>query len=256
MKTFYKRIGNKTPILNILLKLIPTHKIYIEPFFGSGALFFGKERSETEIVNDLDKSLMDDYKLITKVNSNPDLYIPTINSLRKNAEKMNEFVNSHPENKEMYFLQEIYLRNNGFGGLRSGKIYNHDTTHIKKILQLKDYQDRFKGVKMLNQDYKTVVKKWDSENSFFFLDPPYERTRKNHFYKGCSDFDYNELAEILKKLKGKFLLTLNDSPNIRTIFKDFNIKTITVVGKGKGEKRIGWGIRDELIISNYNILDF
>jgi len=55
---------------------------------------------------------------------------------------------------------------------------------------------------------------------------------------------------VLSKVKGKFVLSLNDSPNIRNIFKQFKIRGIRVEG-GNDEQSIGQHTRKEVIIKNY-----
>jgi len=105
-----------------------------------------------------------------------------------------------------------------------------------------------KNTTILKQDYKKVIHKYDSPNTFFFLDPPYENS--DSLYKDDT-IDYEEMADVLNKIKGKFLLTINDSPNIRKIFKDFVIKPILV--KGYGYEGIGKKDRKELFIMNYKL---
>ena len=91
-----------------------------------------------------------------------------------------------------------------------------------------------------------IINKYDSPTTLFFLDPPYEKSKGLYEeYK----FDYNELNDVLKRVKGYFILTLNDSKNIRNIFKDFIIKGITV-GK-KSNAGFGQNDRKEVIIMNY-----
>ena len=59
------------------------------------------------------------------------------------------------------------------------------------------------------------------------------------------------MADRLKKLKGKFLLSINDSAEIRETFKDFKIMGLAVKGGGQANTDIGVKIRKELFIKNY-----
>ena len=85
---------------------------------------------------------------------------------------------------------------------------------------------------------------------FFFIDPPYEESKG--LYKAFT-FDFEELRDVLSKIKGSFMLTLNDSPNIRNIFREFNIKSVVVPAGSKKFGDIGAKDRKELIIMNYNL---
>ena len=135
-----------------------------------------------------------------------------------------------------------------YGTTGKGKIYREHNPY-NKFKNIDKQQERMKNTTILNQDYKTVIKKYDSSKTFFFLDPPYERS-KDLYKEGT--FNYEELNNILENVKGKFLLTLNDSSNIRTIFRNFNIKRIKVKGNRRGrEGGLGGGTRNELIITNY-----
>jgi DNA adenine methylase len=102
------------------------------------------------------------------------------------------------------------------------------------------------GVKITNKNYVNIILKYDSPETFFFIDPPYENTNKN-FYSDIG-MNYDELSSILQNIKGKFLLTINDSPNTQKIFKPFKIKKINVQSTWHSEKG---HTRKELFIMNY-----
>jgi len=118
------------------------------------------------------------------------------------------------------------------------------------------YKDKMKGVKILSQDYMKVIRNHDGPSSFIFLDPPYEKSDKRLGYAEDMGFDFERLAAVLKGIKGKFLMTINDSPRIRELFKDFNQKMFkadtnmsSVQSHGKSKKYE----RHELFISNYKL---
>lgn len=111
-----------------------------------------------------------------------------------------------------------------------------------------DYKNRLKNTEIYNDDYKLIINNFDSINTFFFLDPPYEI---GGIYKH-NNMNFEELNNILLHVKGKFLLTLNDSENIKNIFNSFNIQSIQVNGGNNNNfTMLGKGVRNELIITNY-----
>jgi DNA adenine methylase len=249
------RIGSKSRIVNKLLPLIPIHKIYVEPFVGAGAIFFAKQPSDKEYINDLDSGLMDAYKLLKNVSTdikNYDIpkFIKKTNSKDDephNVKLIQDFVNKNHRTNENKLLAKIYLCNT-FAGTGKGKIFK-DHTQISKIKKIGEYKDRIKNTTISNKDYKTIIKQTDSPNTFYFLDPPYENSKG--LYKH-SEFNYEELKNILSNIKGKFILTLNDSVNIRNIFKEFTIKKL-IVPPQSNSKMVSPGSksRKELIIMNY-----
>ena len=128
---------------------------------------------------------------------------------------------------------------------QGSKIYKNPNIE-PKLRKIPKYAEYMKNTKVLNQDYKSVIKSNDSKDTYFYLDPPYESS-KGLYTK--SDFNYEELAVVLSKVKGKFVLSLNDSPNIRNIFKQFKIRGIRV--EGGNSEDIGHKTRKEVIIKNF-----
>lgn len=240
------RHGNKFTIVKKIIPLIPPHKIYIEPFLGSGALFFNTHNAELSILNDLSKDVITMFKLIKKA--------PLITKNYRgfnDVSEAKEFFENHGDNIYDKIIYNLIKNNYGFYAnsvKKSKDIYNAYTNQYF-INHLKDYKEKLKDTILLNEDYKKVLKKYDNEKAFIFLDPPYENTDKRS-YENFS-IDYEEMAEILKNIKGKFLLTLNDSPYIRQVFKDFNISGLRVRSQGFRDKTGNVIYRKEIFIKNY-----
>jgi DNA adenine methylase len=248
IKPFFGRIGSKTSVLKHILKKIPTHSIYIEPFVGGGSVFFNKEKVEKEIINDLDKDLIEGYKLLQSPPSSEELLklaVKPSSSEENRIKKIQSFVNQKSTTKSHSLLKKLYISRNTFGFKGTGNILK-GSTHIPLLKNIDFYRERLRGVKVLNQDYKAVIKKYDSANTFIYLDPPYEDSDK--LYKDDA-IDLEEMERILRNIKGKFMLSLNDSSNVRKIFKGYKIKGFTF----KAISRDGFGSisRKEVIITNY-----
>lgn len=246
LKQFFCRIGSKSPIVEDIKKLIPQHTIYIEPFIGSGSVFFSLCNFDSKkVINDLDKRLIDGYKILKKGIDIPSNYLEN-----KSLEELDIIHKKQTSDKDK--LLSLLLDCNTFASKSGTKFKIFKTsTHSSKLSNLDKYTDYLKKVTILNQDYKKVIDKYDSPSSFFYLDPPYENS--NNLYKHGS-FNFIELVDKLKNIKGLFLLSINDSKNIRDLFKGFHIKKINVKGKAGPEtnsKKLGSGTRKELLISNY-----
>ncbi len=247
LRKIFCRIGSKAPIASTIISMIPPHEVYVEPFVGSGAIYFKKPPSDKEVLNDKDSDLMSAYKFIKRAkNEDLDKY-----NKYDTDEKLEAFYKSeggtYLDKLAKYIIRSCWT----FGSKGVGKIYTKSNSNpFQKLENLDKYKERVKATIFLNQDYKTVIKKYDSPESFIYLDPPYEE-KSDKLYKH-SLIDYEEMALILKKIKGKFLLSLNDSPNIRNLFDGFRIKTITVKPVGNAiDATIGSTARRELLISNY-----
>lgn len=242
MKAPFCRVGSKKSLVKKILPLIPPHKVYVEPFVGSGQIFFKKEPIEKEVINDLDSTLMYHYRILKKTKSRD--FKKDIDTIEENQ----AFFNKKATTEGQKLQKEIIRGCNTFGAKGTGKIFV-DSNSYPKLKNIDKYQERLKKTTILSQDYKSVMKKYDSKETFFFLDPPYEDSKK--LYKRGT-INYEEMSSFLKGIKGKFLLTLNDSPNIRNIFNGFKIRS--VIARAYGNVRgggIGTKDRRELIITNY-----
>ena len=244
VKPPFCRVGRKTPLRPILLRRIPEHKTYVEPFVGTGDLFFNKPPAERSVLNDLDSEVIKGFRLLKTASEDISKYnFPT------SVEAANRFVKSSPSTTEGKLIKHSLMSCGTFGGKGSGKIYKvRDET--KTIKRLPKYKELLENTTLLSQDYKSVLSRYDSPSTFFYLDPPYEKSEK--LYKEGS-VDLEDMANRVKKLKGKVLISLNDSKRVRDAFKGLNIRGISVVGGGHNVKRSGIGsaTRKEVLISNY-----
>jgi DNA adenine methylase len=240
-----------------LTTLFPPHQVYVEPFFGGGAVFFGKTPSEKEIVNDLDSKLIQDYKRILQAPSSVESY-----KIPKTLLTQNRFLTETHTSIPDKVIESLLRRCNGFGGRyiettgvtqASDERIQKVTLHKSKLQRMEDYKKRLNDATILNQDYRKVIKKYDSGKTFFFLDPPYEMSKGINYAKGSETFDFEELAKTLRDIKGDFLMTINDSPRIREVFREFKIYPYVVKGHHSETSPIGSKDRKELLVSNYTL---
>lgn len=257
LRPFYCRTGAKTLMRFQIFKYIPDHMIYVEPFLGGGAVFWNKESADASIINDLDKKLISDYKLIKTASTDLSKY-PSASDV-DNLNKKTQLINKTNKNKYEKVVEAIIRRCGGFGGryINEGKkIYNTNANPINKIKNIQLYKDKLKNTIIKSQDYRKLIKDYDTDKTFFYLDPPYENSKG--LYKDYG-MDYEEMANILKNIKGKFALSINGSPYIKKTFKDFKIvklelKTSANYNESSKSKGIGNSFfkeREELLIMNY-----
>lgn len=221
-------------------------------------MFFGKTPSEIEVVNDLDAKLMEDYRRILNAPVDPKSY-----TILKTEKKQNDFLDQPGKSIADKVYESILRRCNGFGGtyVKKSGVYTDDrrgrlykvTTHEAKIKNMGEYKKRLGNAMLLTQDYRKVIQKYDSKETFFFLDPPYEMSQGIGYAKGSEDFDFVKLADTLRGIKGSFLMTINDSPYIRKAFHGFKLHPYIVKGHHSVASGVGSKDRPELFISNYNL---
>lgn len=250
MKPPISRMGGKSKLRKTIIEMIPQHNCYVELFFGAGWVYFGKEPSKVEVINDIDKELINLFKMIK-------YHAPEL-------ERQLEFEFSGRDVFEEYkdctleYLTEIhravrflYIITQSFAGM--GRVYGYATTkkppqHIFYKDTLLELRERLRSTYVENLSFEEIIKKYDRENSFFFADPPYFET---HGYENkFTEEDHILLRDKLKNINGKFLLTINDHTKVREWYSGFNIREVEVnysVAKDAKAR----GKYKELIITNY-----
>jgi len=112
---------------------------------------------------------------------------------------------------------------------------------------LLSYKERLSLVKLYNEDWQKVVEQYDAPATFFYLDPPYHNLQTER-YRFQEDQLYR-LADVLPRLKGKWLLSYNNDGEVRAAFRNFNIREVEFnYTLGKNAQ-----VTKELIIANYTI---
>jgi len=255
LRPIFPRVGNKFALRNKILPLIPEHKTYVEPFAGSSAIFFWKDKADHSVLNDLDKAVVSGLRMLKTAPTDPAKY-PQPSTLEAVKRQFVKPATTVPEK----IVKRMIVSSSGFLGTtveRPKQIYR--TAGIpQKVRKIADAREKLKGVEITSEDYAKVVRSNDKPSTFFFLDPPYENSTKQMGYAEHKDFDFERLADTLKHIKGKFLMTINDSPRIRDLFSSFYIKPFVAdtnlrqVNHRKDGKKVSTPYeRKEVFISNY-----
>lgn len=243
-------MGGKSKLRNKIINMLPSHTTYIELFFGAGWVYFGKDKSKVEVINDSDKELINLFKIIK-------YHTPEIKRLLEyefsGRDIFEEYKNSTLEHLTDIHraIRFLYLINNSFAG--KGKHFGYGTTKIpnQKIFlteYLNEIKERLNNTYVENLYFEKIIDKYDREESLFFCDPPYFETA-GYDYEFTED-DHILLRDKLSNIKGKFILTINDHEKVREWYKDFNIEEVDVNYSISKEKS-GRGKYKELIITNY-----
>ena len=213
-----KWYGGKFYIVNEILKYIPKHQCYVEPFFGSGQVFFKKPKAMVEVINDIDLNVYSFFKVL----ANDSLFNEFIKKVyllyahRKIFEEQKRIMendNANIVDKAVAFFYIVYL---GF----NAKVYCNSYatgTERNKAMNLNSAKrrlffahERLRDVFVECKDWKEIVKQYDSNDTFIYMDPPYlQDTRKtfNDYLHEMSNEQHQELVDILLTLKSKVMLS-------------------------------------------------
>lgn len=247
-KIFFARLGGKTNLAKEIVSRFKNDTIdtYVEPFIGAGAVFLEHSLPVSkEVINDLDKDIYDIWN---------DLKVIDIDSLEEfhldSKETFNQYLNSSPDEPYERFKRNMIISRFSHRGNRKGFAYSSLNRSLFKDCfkkKTKDIQCRIKDTIIHNKDYKEIIKQYDSPSTFFYLDPPYSTAIREKDYN--HSIDINELIDILKNMKGKFLLSYDYSEANLELFKDFKVDVVNTKYASASKGMIV--NKKELIIVNY-----
>ncbi|WP_299217002.1 DNA adenine methylase [uncultured Dokdonia sp.] len=207
--TYY---GGKLNMLSHILPLIPEHRIYTEAFFGGGAVFYGKEPTESEIINDTNNLVINFYEVIkTDFNSlkakiEATLFARSTYSVAFAIYRMPHLFNKLQQAWAFYIATNMGFACNvgSWGYDKYGKRVK--AFRNKKIAFDESIYKRLENVTIENNDAVKVITAYDTEDAFHYIDPPYINSDQG-LYEGYTERDYTKLLDTLSTIKGTFLLS-------------------------------------------------
>lgn len=234
-----------------IIAMIPAHKTYVEVFSGGAQVLFHKEPSDVEILNDLDGEIVNFFRVCQLHHEE---LIRFLRHMVVSREWFDLLKTTNP--KTLTDIQRaarwLYLLKNSFGALVRKLNYKvcvaqppgFNPDRLPEIIQ--DTHKRLARVQIESEPYEKVLKRCDRLDTFFYLDPPYFGRKLYNF--NFEPEDFATLAEKLKNLNGKFILSLNDVPEVRAIFSSFKIHPVKLAYSAQpaSDRRY-----NELLIRNF-----
>lgn len=257
LRTPISYYGGKQQMLRHILPLIPEHEVYIEPFFGGGAVFWAKQPANIEIINDLNAHVVNFYK---QLKSNYTQLKALIDQTLHSRDQYKEALIIY---HAPYLFDEIrrawafwvttnmgYTRQIGsWGYALDGKMERYITRRKEEFTDV--YSSRLESTQIECNDACQVIRSRDGEKSFHYLDPPYVGADQAH-YGGYTQDHFDQLLTELSNIKGKFLLSSYPNDSLNAFKKQFNWHSkdieMNLSASGKsGRKKI------EVLTANYPI---
>lgn len=213
--------GGKQLMSGKLLPLFPEHHTYVEAFGGACSLLFAKDPSPVEVYNDLNSDLVNFMQVLRDPEMFPDFYHRACLSPYSREEWLfcKNNLNDDPspvERARRFFV----LARFSFSGIVGNSFGISNSSSKRGMVQsasayqgvlglLPRLSERMTSVLIENRDFRKIIQTYDSEESFFYLDPPYlPKTRRGGTYKcEMTADDHRELVEILRSIKGKVMLS-------------------------------------------------
>lgn len=247
-------LGGKRALAKTLVAMISEteHVRYVEPFVGMGGVFFRRTSvPKSEVINDISQDVTNLFRILQRH------YPQFIDVLKWQVASRAEFERLRVAVPDTLTDLEraarfLYLQKMGFGGMgRSFGVDYHGQARFnltKLEPMLEDVHERLKTVVIEKLSYGDCIKRYDSRpGALFYCDPPYWGCEDDYGKDIFSEADFTLLRGLLANIQGRFILSINDVPAIRELFKDFNIMPVTLNYRVNGPPTPA----KELIIRNW-----
>ncbi len=246
-------MGGKSLLARRIIERIPEHVCYVEPFAGAAWVLFRKPESKTEVINDINRDLITLYRCLQWHLEEFVRYFKWVLVARDEFERLKkadpDTLTDIQRAARFYYLQQAC-----FGGRITSPAFGYAPSRGSRLNLLRIEEElsaahlRLCRVYVECLPYSDVIERYDRPDTFFYLDPPYWDSEDCYGKDIFSREDFGRLAKQLAGIKGKFLLSLNDMPEVWDCFAGFKleeVKTRYTCGNN-GSKAAG-----ELLITNY-----
>lgn len=213
------------------LEAIP-HTLYAEPFLGMGGIFLRRERRPpVEVVNDRSREVANLFRILQRH------YQAFMDILRWQLTSRADFDRLNKANPDTLTDLEraarfLYLQRTAFGGKVAGQSFGVSRTtparfDVVKLGPLLDaVHERLSSVVIECLDFEALMRRYDRPGALFYVDPPYVGGEGDYGPGLFSRADFERLATVLRQLSGRWLLSLNDRPEVRQLFAGLPIEEI------------------------------
>lgn len=228
--------GGKTPYVEQILQHFPDHRRYIEPFGGGGALLLNKPPSYVEVFNDLNDDVIQFFRVARE--HREELadwlrHVPYSESLYSDWQSAYD-AGERPDDDVKRAGRWFFLRYTNYGGSpdrRAGFKRPGKRSEARSFRGgIKDIQyvvDRLQDVTIANEDYSTILERYDHPEALFYCDPPYYEAEQR-YYPAAEGFSHEEFVESLRDRDGYWIVSYDALPpmldDIATTIVEFTVR--------------------------------
>ena len=227
-------IGGKRRLAPIIIRRLAgiPHRTYAEPFIGMGGIFLRREhRPPVEVINDISGDVVNLFRVVQR---HPETLESAFRFLLTARATYDALQAADPRGltdieRAVRFL---YLQRASFGGKVAGQSFGVSPGEPGAVDRRKlgplisALAERLAGVVIENLSYADLIARYDRPGTLFYLDPPYYGSEGDY---GAGVFPRSEFARMatqLAGLQGAFLLSINDTPEVRRIFAAFPMEEV------------------------------
>tara|TARA_R110000824_G_scaffold20120_2_gene76410 strand:+ start:65 stop:835 length:771 start_codon:yes stop_codon:yes gene_type:complete len=244
-----RRLGNKSKIAEEIQKHFPAHKIYIEPFFGAGGMFFNKPKVDCNIMNDLDSDVFNLFNVLsTRKDELEELFL----IVPKHQDLLNHWKENQETDEIRKALRFLFLSNYTFLG-KQDTLKLNSRNDVKSLYKgISETSKMIYEVQFANMDFRKFLKSISIESkelikTFIYCDSPYLNTVDTYSDSDTwIERDTEDLFNILEEKGCKFAMSEFDHPFIIEQAEKRGLNIIII-----GERQNLKNRRTEVLITNY-----
>ena len=231
------------------------HRCYAEPFVGMGGVFFRRRsRPTSEILNDINGDIVNMFRIVRE---HPDELMRQFRWSISSRTEFSRLIETPPDilTDVQRAVRFIYLQRLTFGGDARAtpgqfapSVHNASRLRTEQITQLiAAAHRRLQDVHVENLEWDAFIRRYDRPSTLFYIDPPYWGHETDYGKGIFAREDFARMAALLRGLDGRFILSLNDRPEVRETFAGFDFQEVSLryTANGKAPKQAS-----ELLISN------
>lgn len=259
-----KWVGGKSRFRKQIISIIHPHSCYVELFGGGAWVLFGKDPSDVEVLNDIDQELTNFFRV---VKHRPEELISAFELELVSRAEFDRLADLDPTtlNDIQRAHRFYYLIMAGWGGelnyprfatsISDGGHGNRLIGALKYLRQRIDpVYNRLKKVLIENLSWEECFERYNREQTFMYIDPPYPDNKCNYAHNMRSWDEHTALSEKLREANCKWALSSYDNEEVRKLYAGFNIIPLQAYSgmrvKKNDTKRV---MNLEVLITNYNV---
>lgn len=252
MDSFMGWIGGKRILRKAILERFPTDKVerYIEVFGGAAWVLFAKEKQagQLEVYNDINGDLVNLFRCVKYHCGELQREFDWLLSSREQFFDYVAQTNMRGLTDIQRAARFLYRVKISFG--KAGEDYATDRKNVSNVIpRLSQAFKRLQGVNIEHKDFADLIRVYDRKGALFYLDPPYIGA-EGYYDSPFTPDDHKRLRAALEPLKGRFILSYNDCPQVRELYKGYTIERVerreNLSGSGENKKQYA-----EVIIRNF-----
>jgi DNA adenine methylase len=253
-ETLFPYPGGKGRFADEITACLPSTRIYVEPFAGSASVFFNRDPSPCEILNDINSDI---YTFFKVAKEQPGALVNWVEKVPYARQQYEAWVGDwmageRPDDPveqagRFWVIQQMNQMGklNSEAGFKTGNEYPASRTFYNAREHLKETVDRFADVTIENRDWLDIIDIYDHDRALFYCDPPYLGKADPY---GLDGFDHEKFATVMEKIDGRFAISYESIPSA------FNTDELVVVDDFRKRRRQGGQQKEtrEQLVLNYD----